>query len=37
MRAETGYEFKAGINRYDGRPFTLEGLAGEINEHIKGL
>jgi 2-oxoglutarate ferredoxin oxidoreductase subunit alpha len=37
MRAETGYEFKAGINRYDGRPFTLESLAGEINEHIKGL
>ena len=37
IRAETGYEFKAKINRYDGRPFTLESLAGEINEHIKGL
>ncbi|MEN8261965.1 MAG: 2-oxoacid:acceptor oxidoreductase subunit alpha [Nitrospirota bacterium] len=37
VRAETGYEFRAKINRYDGRPFTLEGLSGEINEHIKGL
>ncbi len=37
MRAETGYEFKSNINRYDGRPFTLEGLVGEINEYIRGL
>lgn len=34
MRAETGYEFKAKINRYDGRPFTVENLLGEINAHI---
>jgi 2-oxoglutarate ferredoxin oxidoreductase subunit alpha len=31
MRAETGFEFKAKINKYDGRPFTLEGLIGELN------
>ncbi|MEF9475486.1 MAG: hypothetical protein L0958_02055 [Candidatus Mariimomonas ferrooxydans] len=37
MRTETGYEFKAKINKYDGRPFTLEGLLGEINVHIEGL
>jgi len=37
MRAETGYAFDALINRYDGRPFTLEGLAGELRGHISGL
>ena len=26
MRAETGYEFKEKISKYDGRPFSLEGL-----------
>lgn len=31
MRAETGYEFKHRINKYDGRPFTVEGLLGEIS------
>ncbi|MEW6418130.1 MAG: 2-oxoacid:acceptor oxidoreductase subunit alpha [Nitrospirota bacterium] len=30
MRAETGYEFKYRINKYDGRPFTLEGLMEEL-------
>ena len=34
MRAETGYEFKAKIHRYDGRPFTVDNLLGEINAHI---
>jgi len=37
MRAETGYEFKNRINRYDGRPFTIDSLSGEINVHIAGL
>ncbi len=37
MRTETGYEFRININRYDGRPFTLETLIGEINAHITGL
>ncbi|MDH5768448.1 MAG: 2-oxoacid:acceptor oxidoreductase subunit alpha [Nitrospirota bacterium] len=37
MRAETGYEFKTKINKYDGRPFTLEGLSGELNACIRRL
>ena len=31
MRAETGYVFHDRINRFDGRPFTVESLVGEIN------
>jgi len=30
MKAETGFEFSALINRYDGRPFTVEALLGEL-------
>jgi 2-oxoglutarate/2-oxoacid ferredoxin oxidoreductase subunit alpha len=37
MRAETGFEFTAKINKYDGRPFILEKLAGEIGAHIRRL
>jgi len=37
IRAETGYEFKNAINRFDGRPFTLEGLSGEIDALIGRL
>jgi 2-oxoglutarate/2-oxoacid ferredoxin oxidoreductase subunit alpha len=37
MCMETGYTFGARINRFDGRPFTLESLIGEINGHIDGL
>jgi len=37
MRAETGYEFQARINKYDGRPFILEQLAEEIDAHIRRL
>jgi hypothetical protein len=37
MHAETGYKFKAKINRYDGRPFTLEKLIGEIHASIGRL
>lgn len=37
MRAETGYEFKAKINRYDGRPFTTESLLREIDACIGRL
>ena len=33
MKAETGYSFNGFINKYDGRPFTLEELVKEI---IKG-
>ena len=37
MRTETGYEFDQRINRYDGRPFLLEQLAGEIDAIIGRL
>ncbi len=37
MRAETGYEFPAVIHKYDGRPFTVEGLSGEIDACIRRL
>lgn len=30
MKTETGYVFNSLINKYDGRPFTIEGLLGEI-------
>ncbi len=31
VRAETGYEFSERISKFDGRPFTLEGLLEEID------
>jgi len=34
MRAETGYVFASAIHRYDGRPFTLEGLLGELHADL---
>ncbi len=37
IRSETGFEFMSKINKYDGRPFTLDTLAGEIDAIIKGL
>jgi 2-oxoglutarate ferredoxin oxidoreductase subunit alpha len=37
MRAETGYDFKHRINKIDGRPFTTDGLIGEINASIGRL
>ncbi|MDH4231251.1 MAG: 2-oxoacid:acceptor oxidoreductase subunit alpha [Nitrospirota bacterium] len=37
FRAETGYEFTHQINRYDGRPFTLEYLTGEMDARIGRL
>jgi len=33
MRTETGYEFGALLNKYDGRPFTVESLV----ENLKGM
>ncbi|MBF0517850.1 MAG: hypothetical protein HQK97_12210 [Nitrospirae bacterium] len=35
MHAETGYKFSHNINHYDGRPFLLDGLIGEINDCVK--
>jgi 2-oxoglutarate ferredoxin oxidoreductase subunit alpha len=37
MRAETGFTFKEKINKYDGRPFTLDSLLGELNGYLRGL
>jgi len=34
LRAETGYEFNHGINKYDGRPFTVESLLGELDAYV---
>jgi 2-oxoglutarate ferredoxin oxidoreductase subunit alpha len=34
MKTERGYEFTEHINRYDGRPFLLEELLGEVNGSI---
>ncbi len=35
MKTETGYTFSGLINRYDGRPFTVESLIGEIDAVIR--
>ena len=37
LRQETGFTCSAGINKYDGRPFLLDTLTGEINAHLHGL
>ena len=37
IRSETGFEFKTKILKFDGRPFTVESLIKEINEHITGI
>jgi len=35
IRTETGYSFNRLINKYDGRPFTVESLAGQIDALIR--
>lgn len=35
IKTETGYTFNRLINRFDGRPFTLESLIGEIDAVIR--
>lgn len=35
MRMETGFEFDARINKFDGRPFGLDYLLGEINAYLR--
>jgi 2-oxoglutarate ferredoxin oxidoreductase subunit alpha len=37
LRMETGYKFERSIRKYDGRPFTLEGLLEEIDGHLSGV
>jgi len=35
MRMETGFEYGARINKFDGRPFGLDYLLGEINDYLR--
>lgn len=35
VRAETGFEFGAGLNRYDGRPFTVDDVQGGLHDLIR--
>ena len=35
LKSETGFSITSKINKYDGRPFTLDSLLGEIDEHIR--
>jgi 2-oxoglutarate ferredoxin oxidoreductase subunit alpha len=35
MRAETGFEFKYKINKFDGRPFTVDNLLRELTSLLK--
>lgn len=35
MKAETGFEFTGTIGRYDGRPFLVEELLGEISAYLE--
>ena len=37
MKVETGYEFGAQISKFDGRPFTVERLTGELHEHLRNV
>ncbi len=37
VKAETGYNFTVRVNKYDGRPFLVEELTGELNDHIRRL
>jgi len=37
LRMETGFACSSRINKYDGRPFLIDPLLGEINEHLRGL
>jgi 2-oxoglutarate ferredoxin oxidoreductase subunit alpha len=34
LKAETGFSCSAAVNRYDGRPYLLEPLIGELNDRI---
>jgi len=34
LKAEIGFDCPHRINKYDGRPFTVEGLLGELNDHL---
>jgi len=35
FRAETGFQCSLQVNRYDGRPFTLDSLVGQLREKLR--
>lgn len=35
MQSETGFVCRSKINKYDGRPFTVDSLLGELDEHLR--
>ncbi len=35
LKSETGFSMTSKINKYDGRPFTIDSLLGEVDEHIR--
>jgi 2-oxoglutarate ferredoxin oxidoreductase subunit alpha len=35
LRAETGFRVTSRINKYDGRPFTIDSLLGELDEYLR--
>jgi len=37
LKEETGHTFSAGVHKYDGRPFTVDGLMGELHARIDRL
>jgi 2-oxoglutarate/2-oxoacid ferredoxin oxidoreductase subunit alpha len=37
IRGETGFQFKASIRKFDGRPFLLEPFLGEVNELLRKI
>jgi 2-oxoglutarate/2-oxoacid ferredoxin oxidoreductase subunit alpha len=37
MRAETGYNFTAQILKFDGRPFSVDDVIGEINGYVRSI
>ena len=37
VQAETGFTFHHQIHRYDGRPFTVDGLVGEIHDVLERI
>lgn len=37
LRSETGFDFTSHIRKFDGRPFTVDELAGEVHDQIRKI
>jgi len=37
LQAETGFSVTEKINKYDGRPFIIDSLLGELHEHLRRI